>query len=273
MNRRLAIRLFDISLCCCLALIALADTSRAEHFPNTVQACINTGDCSTPTLVVQDSRFSTYTYSVDGVAKVLMKYVLGNESEESIIETGSGERGAQFSGAAWIEGLAQYDLAGSAFHEFVFYRDKIAPEPTDLAFGGAENNDILLALATPELLSGSGELLFPLEFVEPNPDAISIEKLETSGVNVCLAEGCSAGAKFNLLNMQYIDSGTSADFLPDPNDKRTLLYSQFTFFQETGSGTGFDYSQSFVVVPEPTVLSMVIPLLAAMVAVRRKDRV
>jgi hypothetical protein len=85
----------------------------------------------------------------------------------------------------------------------------------------------------------------------------------------CLASTCEAGAVFNLLNMQYLQTGLTAQLTLNPADQRGLLYSQY---QDWASDDTWYRSQSYEVVPIPTALWLFGSGLLGLIGVARESQ-
>ena len=85
----------------------------------------------------------------------------------------------------------------------------------------------------------------------------------------CLADTCEVGAEFNLLNMQYQQSGATAQLMLDPDDQRGLLYSQYRDWD--GDDTWYR-SQSYEVVPIPPAVWLFGSGLLGLIGIARRKK-
>lgn len=224
----------------------------ASIFPSEIQTCVSTSICSNPALVQQAPTFSTYSYLDGGVSKFLFKYSLSPSSSES-----TNFSTTPLSGAAWLSANATYDLSQER-HLFSLYLDGVTPTPTNLWVGDSDGLDVGLSMSTPDLLAGRS--FFRMVENQRGGESFLKGDLGTHGDQgpifnnhdfvICLAEGCEVGAELNLLNMQYLQSGSTAQLIINTTDQRGLLYNQYR-----DDAFGFDdtwyLSQSYKVVPIP----------------------
>ncbi len=241
------------SLCLGVVILCLigSETASATVFPAEIQACISGGACSPLMPVQQTSTFTAYVYFDGGTQKFLLEYVLGHASNES-----TNQNTTQFSGSAWLSADAVYDLTQER-HLFTLYLDRVTPTPTNLWVGDSDGLDVGLSLTTADLLAGSGF------FHMGEMDGFFLEgELGTHGdfgpvvfdhsFVQCLDFTCEVGAELNLLNIDYVQVGSTAELAIDPTDQRTLLYSQF----RDHSDPSWFRSQTYAVVPEPASASL-----------------
>jgi len=221
----------------------------AAVFPSEIQDCISNAVCTTPVLVQQAPTFGAYSYLDGGTPKFLFEYSLWPSSNES-----TNFSITQLSGAAWVSANAMYDLTQER-HFFTLYLDGVTPTPTNLWLGDSDGLDVGLSMPTADLLAGSS-------FFHLGLDALFLEGdlgthgdggpwLEGHSFVPCLADTCEVGAELNLLNMQYLQSGSIAQLILNPTDQRGLLYSQYQDY--AGDDTWY-VSQSYEVVPIPPAL-------------------
>ena len=224
----------------------------AAILPNEIQDCVSNAVCSTPVLVQQESTFSAYSYLDGGTAKFLFEYFDLPSSESTNFST------TQLSGSVWISANETYDLTQER-HFFNLYLDGVTPTPTNLWLGDSDGLDVGLSMPTADLLAGSS--FFRMGLANETGDLFLEGDLGTHGdlgsiINghsfvPCLADTCEVGAEFNLLNMQYLQSGSIAQLVLNPTDQRSLLYSQYRDW--AGDDTWYR-SQSYGIVPIPSAL-------------------
>lgn len=234
-----------------------SETARATVFPAEIQACISGGACTGPVQVQQTSTFTAYLYFDGGTQKFLLEYVLGHASNES-----TNQNTTQLSGNAWLSADAVYDLTQER-HLFTLYLDRVTPTPTNLWVFDSDGLDVGLSLTTADLLAGSGffhlgETSGSEFFLEGELGTLGdlgqggYPLGENHSFVPCLAATCEVGAELNLLNIDYVQVGSTAELAIDPTDQRTLLYSQF----RDHSDPSWFRSQTYAVVPEPTSASL-----------------
>jgi hypothetical protein len=240
------------ALCACIIVqIVSTPVLSAPVFPSEIQACVSTAVCSNPTLVQQAPTFSAYSYIDGGTPKFLFEYSLSSSSNES-----TNFSTTQLSGAAWISANATYDLTQER-HFFALYLDGVAPTPTNLWIFDSDGLDVGLSMPTSDLLAGSSFFRMGEDFVSGGfleGDLGTHGDQEPGVFNdhsfvQCLAVTCEVGAEFNLLNMQYLQSGAVAQLSLNPTDQRRLLYSQYRDYAPDDT---WYLSQTYEVVPIPS---------------------
>lgn len=247
----------------------------AAVFPNEIQDCVSNAVCSTPVLVQQASTFSAYSYSDGGKSKFLFEYGLWPSSNES-----TNFASTQFSGAAWVSANATYDLTQER-HFFTLYLDGVTPTPTNLWDFDSDGLDVGLSMPTTDLLVGSS--FFRL-WEDDDAGGFFLEgELGTLGDQgqgfypladnhsfvPCLSDTCEVGAEFNLLGMQYQESGAIARLILDPDDQRSLLYSQYRDWEH---GDIWYRSQSYEVVPIPPAVWLFGSGLVGLIGITRRKK-
>ena len=265
------------AVCACIITTVISTpVLSASVFPSEIQSCVTSTVCTNPTLVQQMPTFNAYSYSNGGRTKFLFEYSLGNLSNES-----TNFSMTQLSGAAWLSANVTYDLIQER-HFFTLYLDGITPTPTNLWVFDSDGLDVGLSLTTADLLAGSS--FFHLWedqdaggfFLEGELGTLgdqgqgSYPLADNHSFVPCLADTCEVGAKFNLLNMQYLQFGTTAQLVLKPADHRSLLYSQYRDWD----GDDFWYrSQSYEVVPIPPAVWLFGSGLLGLMRVAKRKRV
>jgi len=263
------------SLCACvITQIVSTPVHSAPVFPSEIQACISTAVCSNPTLVQQAPTFSAYSYLDGGISKYLLEYNLWPSSNES-----TNFSTTQLSGAAWVSANATYDLTQER-HLFNLYLDGVAPTPTNLWIFDSDGLDVGLSMTTTDLLAGSS--FFRL-WEDQSAGGFFLEGdlgthgdlgqgmyplAENHSFVPCLADTCEVGAKLNLLNMQYFQSGSIAQLILNLEDQRGLLYTQYRDWE--GDDTWYR-SQSYEVVPIPAAVWLFGTGLIGLIGVAKKS--
>ena len=214
-------------------------------FPTSIQDCIDSGECTTPVLVGVNPPTGPpvmlqyrITFNTPNTVTYLYRYSLGRDStfEELSERTLDGLVFTQsrFSGYVWLLAQESYSLsAGGALpHRMTLYTEQITGERKFEA--SSRIGEIQLSLSSAALLAGEGSFSFDSD----NPP---LGNMNSDGPLVCLAPGCGVGASFNLVNINYVQSGDQAVtelISPFSNIEGQLLYSQERFFP------GFDYVPS-----------------------------
>lgn len=270
------LHLLGAACACIITQIFSTPVLSAPVYPSEIQACISTMVCSNPTLVQQAPTYSAYSYFDGGTAKFLFEYIDLPSNESTNFST------TYLSGSVWISANETYDLTQER-HFFNLYLDGITPTPNNLWVFDSDGLDVGLSMPTPDLLAGSS--FFRLG-EDQNAGGFSLEgELGTLGDQgqglypladnhsfvPCLADTCEVGATFNLLNMQYVQSGSIAQLTLNPVDQRGLLYSQYRDW--AGDDTWYR-SQSYGIVPIPSALWLFGSGLIGLIGVaRRKERI
>ena len=256
----------SILLATLMGLLVAHKTASASDFPREIQASISAGTCTTPTIVQQQPTFSAFSYLDDGIEKYLMEFPLASASKELTNFTT-----ISLFGSAWISANAVYDLTEER-HHFTLYLDRVTPTPTNLWIFDSDGLDVGLSLTTDALFAGGGDYLFSDYDGKDVFDLSTHGDLPTDqlpfdqGFVPCLDSSCTVGARLNLLNMQYLGAGSIAVFTFDLTDERGLLYSQY---RDYDFDDGWYTSQSYSVVPEPSVAILSLALFALGVITRR----
>ena len=233
---------------CIISQIVSTPVHSAPVYPSEILTCISTMVCTNPTLVQQTSTFSTYSYLDGGTAKFLFEYLDLSSSESTNFST------SQLSGSVWISANETYDLTQER-HFFGLYLDGITPTPTNLWVFDSDGLDVGLSMPTADLLAGSS--FFHLGeggggfFLEGELGTLGDEGqgfyplADNHSFVPCLADTCEVGAEFNLLNMQYLQSGSIAQLVLNPTDQRSLLYSQYRDWDHMTHGIALNHMVSF----------------------------
>lgn len=205
-----------------------------SDLPLELQACVNSGDCSVDSVSISshdDTSMFNYTDLVNNTTSKLVRYSMINsyQDDNGVI--------SDFSGNVWLQAADSFD-SNDAIHTFSLFLDQVTPTPLDLSFFSNPNpNVIQLGLTSADLLAGAGSITSILDSSLPS-GFFESGSLQTSGVLPCLADGCGIEAVFNLVNLQYSDSGSTLSLIPSLNaaDVRDVLYSQKTYFNDPDNG-------------------------------------
>lgn len=176
----------------------------------------------------------------------------------------SNSLGQSLNGFIWLSANQSYDLnAGS--ENFTLYTEKVYT-PSSWIWGGTTLN---LSLAATTLATGGGNGTWGLDVYN---QSYSSGNLSVSNFYPCAAEGCNVTAQFNLIDLQYLTSGSTASLNFNPSDSRNLLLGQTSFDPYCNNMAGCSYQQQFYVqsVPLPHALWLLISGLASLGAMARK---
>jgi hypothetical protein len=242
-------------------MILLLPFSRTFALPVAIDACITANTCidggisSTFTidgnLVIAHDLFDFRNNSNTPEQKVLVEYQLGAGSR--IDDTGGIAGGGPFplqtsaiTGSLWLEINKNYNLA-NAVHALTLHFDQSSPPNVPgNAWGDTfftnENTQTLL-ITTAGLLNGSGENLATCCTDQSPFPSTNLFDSQGNDPFVCVAEGCFANAKLNLLGLTFTPSGT-LNF--NPSETRSLLYFEAAGFEGFINNT---YTMSAVPVP------------------------
>ena len=243
-----------------LIVVSFGTAATAQQFPASIQNCIDRGDCTTPVLVRSvpffgPSLMNQYRYTDGGTDKILYRYSVG---ENSGFQGRNDREGAPdfeqavFSGDVWLSANESYNLnVGGMNHQMTLYTDQISGGDNT---GNTEfRGDITLWLSSEALLAGGGFFSFnSFMYNSFGEDG----GLSSDGPVLCLSEGCSIGAQFNLVNVNYEQVGALAVtgvVSSFANLEGQFLYSQesgfpgFLFFYDDTPSQFFDHQSSLFV--------------------------
>ena len=253
--------------------INLGATGFAQQvlFPESIQACIDDGECETPVLVASSSSFGPdliqqYRLTFNdgsGYVSYLYRYLLGENSDFQRTEVtldGPVSTQARFSGVVWLLARERYSLSERPTlpHTMTLYTEQITGS-TAFEASGSSRGEIRIDLSSEALLAGGGSFLATLGDYDDDGDGDGEPSINSDGPLVCLAPGCGVGASFNLVGINYEQMGNQAVtglIPPFANLEGQLLYSQERFFPGFYSPThSFDEeSRLFVGTPVPPLL-------------------
>ena len=211
-----------------------------------------------------------YSYSDGGTDKFLFEYSLWSSSNEStnFVTT-------QLTGAAWLSANATYDLTQER-HLFTLYLDGVTPTPTNLWVFDSDGLNVGLSMPTSDLLAGSsffrmGSDIASGGFFEGDLGTHGDQGSAFNDHNFvpCLALTCEVGATLNLLNMQYLQSGSIAELSLNPTDQRGILYSQYRDYEPDNT---WYVSQSYEVVPIPAAVWLFGSGLLGLIGIARRKK-
>ena len=220
-----------------LIVVSFGAAATAQQFPASIQNCIDRGDCTTPVLVrsvpfLGPSLMDQYRYTDGGTDKFLYRYSVG---ENSGFQGRNDREGAPdfeqavFSGDVWLSANESYNLnVGGINHQMTLYTDQISGGDNT---GNTEfRGDITLWLSSEALLAGEGS--FEFIFDDSGDYSGNGGGLDSDGPIICISLGCSIGARFNLVNVNYEQVGDQA--VTGPISSFANLEGQFLYSQESG---------------------------------------
>lgn len=239
----------------------------ATPFPEKIVEAISDGTISMPTPALSDSHFKAFTYDEGGVSKYLLEYVIGSNSRQSTTSTST-----RFRGSLWLGVRAAYDLTADR-HSIDLYLDRVAPTPVNIWIGDSDGLDVQLSLIGVDLLAGGG--FMSLEDVDFSLVAEGdlgthgdlAELLPGQSLVPCLDITCSVGVRLNLVYLDYQPVGSTALLNLNPDDQRSLVYTQF---RDYALDPSWYLRQTFDVTPEPATLVLVLQVLCVAFLVRRR---
>lgn len=229
----------------------------AYAMPVAIDDCVAAGDCiygGAPFAYAYDGNLIAGHYFVDNRSgsfetKVLMEYQLG---------TSSRSQGLAITGSLWLELNQSYSLSDS-LHAMTLHFDQTNVVDAPQWVWGDNNwyslSEQRLNMTTDGLLSGYGEVYIqccedpydpflqnPAPFSESADIAPSLFDSNGDWPLICVADGCDGGALLNLIGLQYVDAGATAELVFNSGDTRSLVYY-------TTGYTNTVYSVSAVPVP------------------------
>ncbi|MDH5666045.1 MAG: VPLPA-CTERM sorting domain-containing protein [Nitrosopumilus sp.] len=223
--------------------------------PDSTAACVSAGTCAANLIslvpghgggVLSETAMYIKNDFLSGETSVLVGYSLYNayEIEYDVM--------SPFSGYLWLEGAMTYDLSSSQ-HDFTLYFDKLSP----LASGVNFDNTLNIGLTSSDLLNGRGFYNYYVDMDSYwDSEATSGDLVIDSSNTICLALSgiCDVSAIFNLLYLDYVQSGNIAMLAPllISSDTRSSVL-KIQHFQSSIEDPMFDYylEQDFSVQPVP----------------------
>ena len=240
-----------------LIVVSFATAATAQQFPASIQNCIDRGDCTTPVLVRSvpffgPSLMDQYRYTENFSFNVsremfLYRYSIGENSGFQFRDDGFIPNFQQtvFSGDVWLSARESYSSGGP----MTLYTDQISG-------GGSFNSsffgEIRLFLSSSALLAGGGSFGDHGNVFPDGPRG----GFDSDGPLVCLSEGCTVGAEFNLVNVNYQQVGdqiVTGIISPFGNVEGQFLYAERSSFPGDLYASAFD-SQRILFVGTPVLL-------------------
>ncbi len=249
-----------------------ATTVTFGEMPATIQSCWNT-TCSVNT---------TSSYSSASVSAFQINRFNGNSQEQDwLVRYTLAPPSSQYnsnipqtdalSGYLWLLANNSYSASESA-HPLTLYLDKVTPTPFSM-YG--QSGDLSLAMTTADLVAGSAYRTWGIDY---NNNSYTSGDLTGSVPVPCLSQGCETGARLNLAQLTYGDFGSNGVWFMGFNaaDSRSLVFSQYSSYQDGSNSVNYTQSFDINAVPLPGALGLfgsgLLGLVGVMRGVRRHYR-
>ncbi len=219
--------------------------------PGQLQTCVDAGDCFiNSAATVSIGQMSAYYYEDYRQGGVINGYALRYSLLPPSSETSpSGQ--APYAGDIWLTLRNTYDLTLDS-SLITVYTDLVSPQPTNLLVDST-GLDIDINMSNSALLSGSGyETIGISNGIEISTSNMQLLSDQGGGaIPACLSLDCEAGARLNLIYLDFVQNGSTASLQFNANDNRSLLYQVY----DTAS---LYTSESFYVAPVPLPPALVL---------------
>lgn len=266
------------------SLPAQAATLDFAELPGEIQDCLQGGTCgvsgASSAAFGDVSFFDFQTFPPqDGLtSRQLIRYELAPPSARSHALASTYDStlddisGSGLGGTVWLVANETYNLV-DARHTFTLYLDRVTPGADNLWAWNDHPLKKIISISSADLLAGSGR--YRMDYPDyTQQGSLSLHAVQgDTGYPYLSCIECSVSIDFNLVGLQYGDFGTVAALTANPQDGRTLLYSEWSY-QHEGSFTGVMQQQFHVAaVPEPATWGMLLAGLGLVGgALRRKAR-